>query len=301
MSDTSPAPTTTLISSLSDIASDYDAILCDVWGVIHNGQQPHHAACAALKKFREERGPVVLVSNAPRPAEGIPAQLAQIGVPEDSWDAIVTSGDGTRMMVREGSYGPRCFHLGPDRGDHSLFEGMDITRSRDPEDEADFIICTGPWDDETETAEDYRGLFPGLIERKLPMICANPDLVVERGPRLITCAGSLAKLYEEMGGVAEYSGKPHPPIYRLAREMLATLNVERSKGDWRRILFIGDGLPTDIPGAKAQGMDALFVTAGIHAKEFGDDPEAPDETMLKTVLARRDLSPQHAIPRLDWK
>ncbi len=300
MSDISPAPTTSLISTLGDIASDYDAILCDVWGVIHNGQQPHHAACAALKKFRQERGPVVLVSNAPRPAEGIPGQLAQIGVPEDSWDAIVTSGDGTRMMVREGNYGSRCFHLGPDRGDHSLFEGMDIIRSRDPEDEADFIICTGPWDDETETAEDYRGLFPGLIERKLPMICANPDLVVERGPRLITCAGSLAKLYEEMGGVAEYSGKPHPPIYRLAREMLATLDVERAEGDWSKVLFIGDGLPTDIPGAKAQGMDALFVTAGIHAREFGDNPDAPDEALLKTTMAQRGLSPRYAIPRLRW-
>ena len=299
MSDTSSAPATELISGLGDVASSYDAILCDVWGVIHNGQRPHHAACAALKKFREERGPVVLVSNSPRPVEGIPPQLAGIGVPEDSWDAIVTSGDATRMMVRKGTYGPRCFHLGPVR-DHLLFDDMDINLQSDPKDEADFIICTGPWDDETETAEDYRALFSDLVSRNLPMICANPDLVVERGPRLITCAGSLAKLYEELGGTAHYAGKPHPPIYRLAREMLATLGVERAEGDWSKVLFIGDGLPTDIPGARAQGMDALFVTAGIHAKEFGGNPDAPDEALLKTTMAQRGLSPRYAIARLTW-
>lgn len=301
MSDTSTqpataAPATKLISSLGDIASDYDAILCDVWGVIHNGKAPHMAACAALKQFREERGPVILVSNSPRPVEGIPAQLAGIGVPEDAWDAIVTSGDSTRVIVKEGDFGTRCFHLGPDR-DLTLFEGMGVTRSGDPKEPADFIICTGPWDDETETADDYRDLFPGLVERNLPMICANPDLVVERGPKLITCAGSLAKLYEELGGTVHYAGKPHAPIYRLAREMMQRLGVERDEGNWERVLFIGDGMPTDIPGARDQGIDALFVTSGIHAAEFGDDP---DEEALKKGLARRGLSPRHAIPRLSW-
>jgi len=299
MSDTA-LPDTRLIASLADIASSYDAILCDVWGVIHNGQQPHDLACAALKRFRDTHGPVVLVSNAPRPAEGIPPQLAHIGVPEDSWDAIVTSGDATRVMVREGDYGRRCFHLGPDRGDHSLFEGMDVERSRDPEVPADFMICTGPWDDETETAEDYRGLFETLLPTGMPMICANPDLVVERGSRLITCAGALAALYEEMGGRADYSGKPHAPIYRIAREKLASLGVTREDDDWSRVLFIGDGLPTDIPGARAQGIDALFVTSGIHAKEFGADPLNPDENLLKKELAHRGLAPRYAIPRLDW-
>ncbi|MEQ8747250.1 TIGR01459 family HAD-type hydrolase [Pyruvatibacter sp.] len=291
---------TKLISDLSQIAPDYDAILCDVWGVIHNGQRPHDAACAALARFRRERGPVILVSNSPRPVEGIPPQLATIGVPEDAWDAIVTSGDATRMMVKEGDFGSRCFHLGPQR-DHLLFEAMNVTRSGDAEAPADFIICTGPWDDETETAEDYRSLFAGLISRKLPMICANPDLVVERGDRLITCAGALAKLYGDMGGTAHYAGKPHPPIYRLAREMLANLGVQQPPDAWNRVLFIGDGLPTDIPGAQAQGLDALFITSGIHAGEFGSDPDHPDADKLTAVLSRAGLSPQHAMPRLVWK
>lgn len=290
---------TQLVSGLADIAADYDAILCDVWGVIHNGQRPHDAACAALARFRHERGLVILVSNSPRPVEGIPPQLAGIGVPEDAWDAIVTSGDATRMMVREGGYGSRCFHLGPER-DHLLFDTMDVVRSNDPEADADFIICTGPWDDETETAEDYRTLFTQLAARKLPMICANPDLVVERGDRLITCAGSLAALYGELGGRVDYAGKPHPPIYRLAREMLATLDLSLPDGKWDRVLFIGDGLPTDIPGAKAQGLDALFITAGIHAAEFGNEPSQPDVSLLKMELARRELSPRHAMPRLRW-
>lgn len=300
MADTSRTlPDTSLITSLGDIADGYDAILCDVWGVIHNGKAPHLKACAALKRFRETRGPVVLVSNSPRPVEGIPPQLADIGVPEDAWDAIVTSGDSTRVMVKEGNFGRRCFHLGPDR-DLTLFDGMDVVRSGDPEAEADFIICTGPWDDETETAEDYRKLFEELVPRGMPMICANPDLVVERGPKLITCAGSLAKLYEELGGTALYAGKPHAPIYRLAREMLATLGVMREAGKWERVLFVGDGLPTDIPGARDQGMDALFITSGIHAAEFGDDADNPDETALKTTLAHRELSPRYAISRLSW-
>lgn len=300
MADTSQdLPDTRLIQSLGEIAADYDAILCDVWGVIHNGKAPHLAACAALKQFRDTHGPVILVSNSPRPVEGIPPQLAGIGVPEDAWDAIVTSGDSARVMVREGSYGPRCFHLGPDR-DLTLFDGMDVVRSGNPEDDADFIICTGPWDDETETAEDYRALFEKLVPRGLPMICANPDLVVERGPKLITCAGSLAKLYEELGGTAHYAGKPHPPIYRLAREMLAQLGVKRSPGNWERVLFVGDGLPTDIPGARDQGIDALFITSGIHAAEFGDDPDRPDEGALKKTLAHRGVSPRCAISRLSW-
>ncbi len=297
MTDTPRVP---LIDSLGEIAHAYDAILSDVWGVIHNGKSPHMAACEALARFRAERGPVILVSNSPRPVEEIPPQLAGIGVPETAWDAIVTSGDATRMLVREGDFGPRCFHLGPDR-DVPLFNGMDVARVTDPDAAADFIICTGPWDDDTETAEDYRGLFPRLVKRGLPMICANPDLVVERGDRLITCAGSLAKLYEELGGEAIYGGKPHPPIYRLARGMLAKLGVTVPAESWERVLFVGDGMPTDITGAKAQGLDALFVTAGIHTNDFGPDPENPDQGRVDQVLAENGFAPRNAIPRLRWR
>ena len=291
-------PAVPLIGGLADIADGYDAILCDVWGVIHNGKAPHEAACAALAAFREARGPVVLVSNAPRPASEIPAQLAHIGVPEAAWDAIVTSGDATRHLVAEGSFGDRVFHLGPDR-DLPLFAEIAATRLTDPDADADFIICTGPFDDETETPDDYREMFARFIPRGLPMICANPDLVVERGDRLITCAGGLAKLYAEMGGRSVYAGKPHAPIYRIARETLSRLGAAPGQG-WERVLFVGDGMPTDMPGAAREGMDALFVTGGIHAAEFGPDPLSPDQAELDAVMAKAGLSPRFAVPKLRW-
>jgi len=294
-----PHHATRLIQDFGDIATDYDALLCDVWGVIHNGQRPHAAACAALARFRRQRGPVILVSNSPRPVEGIPPQLARIGVPEEAWDAVVTSGDATRTMVRDGAYGRRCFHLGPQR-DHLLFDTMPVVRSGDPRAAADFIICTGPRDDETETAEEYRALFRQLVQRGLPMICANPDLVVERGDKLITCAGSLARLYDDLGGRVDYAGKPHPPIYALARHALATHGVTLAEDAWTRVLFIGDGLPTDIPGAQAQGIDALFITGGIHAGDFGADAGRPDLERVHAVLAREGLSPRYAMARLSW-
>lgn len=295
---TASGPAVPLIAGLSAIADGYDALLCDVWGVIHNGKAPHDAACAALARFRAAHGPVVLVSNSPRPASGIPAQLAQIGVPESAWDAIVTSGDATRRLISEGDFGARCFHLGPER-DLALFDGIDAARVTDPHAPADFIVCTGPFDDETETAEDYRGLFAALIARGLPMICANPDLVVERGPKLITCAGALAALYAEMGGEAVYAGKPHAPIYRLARETLAGLGAAPARG-WARVLFVGDGMPTDLPGAKREGLDALFVTGGIHAAEFGSDAAAPEQARIDAVMAKAGLAPRFAIAKLRW-
>ena len=293
------SPAVPLIGGLAEIARAYGAVLCDVWGVIHNGQAPHEEACAALARFREMRGPVVLVSNSPRPSSAIPAQLAQIGVREDAWDAIVTSGDATRRLVAEGDFGRRCYHLGPDR-DLALFEGMDVERLTDPDAPADFILCTGPYDDETETPADYRPLFRRLVPRGLPMICANPDLVVERGHRLITCAGGLARAYEAEGGTAIYAGKPHAPIYRLAREALAGLDAA-PQADWQGVLFIGDGLPTDMPGAMREGMDALFVTAGIHAAEFGNDPARPDQAAIDRVMATAGLAPRYAIARLVWE
>src|SRR5207253_1177436 len=196
------------IAGLSEIADRYDALLCDVWGVVHNGQEAYRPACEALVRFAESRGPVVLLSNAPRPASAVIPQLNDYGVPSGAWQGFVTSGDATRALLRERSPGP-AWVIGPDR-DAPLFEGLDLQRSG-PQDAA-FIACTGLVDDETETPEDYRSSLTVAAGRGLEMICANPDRVVQRGDRLIYCAGALADLYAGLGGSVMMAGKPYAPV-----------------------------------------------------------------------------------------
>jgi HAD superfamily hydrolase (TIGR01459 family) len=239
------------VAGLSELTDTYDSVICDVWGVVHNGVAAFAPAVEALRRFRQGGGPVVLVTNAPRPWAPIRDQLQGLGVPDDAYDAIVTSGDVTRAVIAERP-GAKVFHLGTDR-DLSFYEGLDAVLV--PEAEADLVSCTGLFDDEAETPDDYRPMLQRFAERRLTMVCANPDLVVERGHRLVPCAGALARLYGEIGGKAILVGKPHRPIYEAARARLAELGGERT-------LAIGDGLPTDIRGAVDNGFDALFVTAG---------------------------------------
>ena len=283
---------TEIIDGLGAIAGRYEVLLCDVWGVIHDGVQAFDAPCAALARWREERGPVILISNSPRPACVVQGQLDALGVPRAAWTALATSGDVTRTLLAARAPGP-AWRIGPER-DAPLYEGLGLTFSGP--DEAAFIACAGPDDDEVETPEDYRQRLAAAAARGLPMICANPDIVVQRGARLIYCGGALAALYETLGGQAIMAGKPFAPIYDLAFDLAA--GEMSAVPDRPHVLAIGDGVATDIAGAATQGLDALFVAGGIHAEEL----LGPDGRLDPDALARRlaGAPAAFAIDKLRW-
>jgi HAD superfamily hydrolase (TIGR01459 family) len=247
---------------LRDLVGDVDVVLSDIWGVVHNGIEAFPEACEALHRFRGQGGTVILITNAPRPADSVQRQLRKLEIADDSYDAIVSSGDLTRHFVA-GHPGRKVFWLGPER-DNSIYRGLDPVLA--PLQEADYIVCTGLLDDETESAEDYRAMMLQARRRKLPLICANPDIVVERGDRLIYCAGAVAELYRELGGEVIFYGKPHRPIYERAMELAAERHGHPIPP--ARVLAIGDSVRTDLVGAHGFGIDCLFVTRGIHAEDF---------------------------------
>ncbi len=247
---------------LSELVDGVEVILSDIWGVVHNGLESFPDACQALHTFRERGGTVILITNAPRPADSVQRQLRKLGVADEIYDAIVSSGDLTRHFVGDHP-GKKMFWLGPER-DSSIYRGLDAVIA--PLELADYIVCTGLFDDETESAEDYRGMMLQARERKLPLICANPDIVVERGDRLIYCAGAIAELYRELGGEVIFYGKPHRPIYERAMALAAERRGHPAPLD--RVLAIGDSVRTDLTGAHGFGIDCLFVTRGIHSEDF---------------------------------
>jgi HAD superfamily hydrolase (TIGR01459 family) len=279
-----------MIGSLDALAGQYAAIFCDVWGVIHNGVESFPDATAALKRARQNGVAVVLITNAPRPFGPVEVQLAALGVPRDSWDRIVTSGDVTRDLIRSGPR--RVFHLGPER-DTSIYDGIDVELVE--EFEAQAVVCTGLFDDDTETPDDYAEMLKRLRARNLPFICANPDIVVEKGDRLIFCAGALARDYAQLGGRTEIAGKPHRPIYEAALKDAADVVGRPVTAD--DTLAIGDGVLTDVKGAESNGVDVLYVSGGIHAGEYGD-PQDPDSEKLAAFLGTRGHHPVAVIPRL---
>ncbi|HEY2070763.1 MAG TPA: TIGR01459 family HAD-type hydrolase [Rhizomicrobium sp.] len=252
----------TLINGLRDLAPEHDALICDVWGVLHNGHAAHAEACEALSRFRREHGPVILLTNAPRPVSDLEPIFRKLGVPLDCYDAIMTSGVAAREDLA-GRGRVKMLHLGPDR-DRGVFEGLVVEVAK--AEEADIVLATGLYDDETETPDDYAELFAAMRARNLAMICANPDIVVGRGDRLIFCAGALAREYEKLGGGVIYYGKPHRPIYDAALALAEKIAGRPA----RNPLAIGDGADTDIKGANARGIDALFIAQGIHAAQLGD-------------------------------
>lgn len=278
------------IASLEALTGRYSALLCDVWGVIHNGVHAFPEAAAALQAARERGVAVVLITNAPRPREGVIAQLATLGVPTSAWDRVVTSGDVTRDLIRSGPR--RIFHIGPDR-DYPIYDGLDVDLVE--EFEASAVVCTGLYDDETETPEDYGEMLRRLRARNLPFICANPDIVVERGHELIWCAGALARDYGQLGGRTLVSGKPHRPIYEAA--LAAAGDVLGRDVASTDALAIGDGMFTDVKGAADNGIDVLYVSGGIHARDYGD-PHAPDAGKLAAFLDKHGYAPVATIPRL---
>ena len=250
------------IERLRDVVDGVDVVLSDIWGVVHNGLVAFPEACEALHTFRADGGTVILITNAPRPADSVQRQLRKLHVPDDTYDAIVSSGDLTRHFVADRP-GQKVYWLGPER-DNSIHRGLDPVLA--PLTEADYIVCTGPFDDETESAEDYREMLLQARERKLTLICANPDIVVERGDRLIYCAGAIAELYRELGGEVIFYGKPHRPIYDRAMALAAERHGKATP--LNRVLAIGDSVRTDLTGAHAYGINCLFVTRGIHAGDF---------------------------------
>lgn len=253
---------TKIITSLDAISARYDAVFCDVWGVLHNGRTAYPAACAALQRFRRSGKYVILITNVPKPREPIPGQLDRVGVPRDVWDAIVTSGDAIRVELASRAPGP-MFRIGPREYDRTLWEGLGLAEAALGE--ARFIGISGLNRDD-ETPADYAETLQQAKARNLDLICANPDIVVQHGDRLIWCAGAIARDYEALGGRVIMAGKPHAPIYELAHRELAL--VAGKIMDPARILCIGDGVVTDIAGANAQGLDSLFIAAGIHGESL---------------------------------
>ena len=247
-----------VITSIAELAPTREAWLTDIWGVMHNGVVPFTAACEACARFRLGGGVVLLLSNAPRPAQSVVEQLDRIGVPRFAYDTVLTSGDAARALV--GAYRHRpVFPLGPER-DLTLYEGLDVVLSDAAS--AVAVSCTGLFDDEIETPADYLDMLQGFAARGLPMVCANPDLTVERGDKIVYCAGALAVEYEKLGGSVAYAGKPFLPVYDLALARLAEIKgrpIERAQ-----ILAIGDGIRTDIKGAAAANIDSVFVASGVH-------------------------------------
>ncbi|NVN85116.1 MAG: TIGR01459 family HAD-type hydrolase [Rhodopseudomonas sp.] len=272
------------VEHLRDLVGGVDVVLSDIWGVVHNGLVAFPEACDALHKVRAQGSTVILITNAPRPADSVQRQLRKLGVTDDTYDAIVSSGDLTRTFVSERA-GQSMFWLGPER-DNSIYRGLDAVFA--PLESADYIVCTGPFDDETESAEDYRGMMTEARARNLTLVCANPDIVVERGDRLIYCAGAIAELYRELGGEVIFYGKPHRPIYDRAMTIAQACrgNVATPTS---RVLAIGDSVRTDLAGAQGFGIDCLFVTRGIHADAF-DGIDRLDSVAVKELFGHPPLA-----------
>ena len=259
---------TQIITTLAEISDRYDALFCDLWGCVHDGLTPFAEAIAAMQTFRLKGGTVMLVTNAPRPHEPVRRQLERIGVPEDAYDGIATSGDSARAAMFRGAVGENVYFIGQPQ-DQVFFSPLElienpVTITQVPVEEADGIICCGPFDSLADL-EVMRPQFLLAKNKGLKLLCANPDIVVDRGDTREWCAGALAQLYTELGGESLYFGKPHPPIYDLARRRLDALG--KSIPD-HRILCVGDGVLTDIDGALGEELDSLFITGGLAALVF---------------------------------
>lgn len=287
-----------IIDSFAEIGHLYDVAFVDLWGCMHNGIAAFPEAIAAMQDFRARNGRVILVTNAPRPRSAVAEQIARLGIPEDAWDDIATSGDSARVAMYRGAVGEKVFFIG-EPGDRTFFEPPKIVDTpapvtRVPLEEAEGIVCTGPFDAHADPSE----LRPHLLYAKqkgMKLLCANPDIVVDRGETREWCAGAIARLYTEMGGESLYFGKPHPPIYDLARRRYAALT-----GSLRdpQIVAIGDGIQTDILGAQQEDIDSLFITGGLAAGETGTTGAGPDPATLDTWLAGEMVTPTYAMGQL---
>ena len=282
-----------IIQSLAGSGGAYEALLVDLWGCYHNGLAPYPAAVAALRAYRAAGGIVVLLTNAPRPASSVKAFLDRIGAPEDSYDGIMSSGAACQRAVAGGEHGHRFHYVGPPRDLHMLTGlGLEDTALG----RADAIICTGLRDDTAETPADYFEAMADWRARGLTLLCANPDMIVDRGEQRLYCAGALALAYEQAGGEVVWFGKPHRATYQQSFHLLEDLTGREVAA--QAVLAIGDGIRTDVKGGLDAGLDVLFVTGGLSAGDVGADPEHPDPARLDACLAEHGVAPQYAIGRL---
>lgn len=286
---------TRFLDRFRELAADFDVVLSDVWGVIHNGVEAFPEACEALATFRRNGGTVVMITNAPRPSAPVVTYLRGLKVKDDTYDAIVSSGDVTRHYIKDHS-GQKPYYLGPAR-DRAIYDELGIPFV--PLDDADYIIDVGLVNEDYETPDNYRDMLAKAAKRKLPMICANPDLVVERGDKLLYCAGALAELYRTFGGEVTFAGKPHRPIYDDALAIAAEKRKTAGKSGTPRVLAIGDSVRTDLEGANAYGIPCLFVISGIHAADFGTHDNL-DEAALHRLLGTASKPPIAVTRRLSW-
>ena len=289
---------TRIIPALSEISAQYDALFVDLWGCVHDGVTAYPEAIAALQAYRKSGGIVILVTNSPKPREGVAAQLGQFGVPADAYDSIASSGDSARSAMFRGMVGEKVYFMGEWTRDSGFFDPIEIINdpaqiTRVPLQEAQGIVCCGPFDPMADPAVN-RADFLYAKQKGMKLLCANPDIVVDRGEVREWCAGALAALYTEMGGESLYFGKPHPPIYDLARRRLNTL---ANKVDSSRILAIGDGIHTDIQGAQGEDIDSLFITGGLAASETKTKNQ-PDADALEAFVTKQMITPTYAIGRL---
>lgn len=289
---------TRIIPALSEISAQYDALFVDLWGCVHDGVTAYPEAIAALQAYRTSGGIVILVTNSPKPREGVAAQLGQFGVPVDAYDSIASSGDSARSAMFRGMVGEKVYFMGEWTRDSGFFDPIEIINdpaqiTRVPLQEAEGIVCCGPFDPMADPAVN-RADFLYAKQKGMKLLCANPDIVVDRGEVREWCAGALAALYTEMGGESLYFGKPHPPIYDLARRRL---NALVNKVDSSRILAIGDGIHTDIQGAQGEDIDSLFITGGLAASET-KTKDQPDADALEAFVTKQMITPTYAIGRL---
>lgn len=283
-------PSIPVLDTIAGLADTTDAWISDIWGVLHDGVRAFPSAWPACVRFREAGGTIVLVTNAPRAAAEVAAMLDRLGIPDEAYDAIVTSGDLSRTLVSD-YRGQRLFHLGPERV-AGVLDGLDVTLVDDSD--ADVVLCTGLFDDEREQPDDYRDRLARLAARHVPLICANPDLIVERGHRLVPCAGALAEIYRELGGPVRYAGKPHPEIYERAFGAIETARGTRPPRE--RVLAIGDGIRTDVAGAGGAGLRCVFVASALHVEKSA----ALDANAMSQLFAGHPHPPIAAMAALAW-
>ncbi len=288
---------TQIIDALTDVSAQYDALFVDLWGCIHNGVTPFETAVSAMQTYRQQGGTVIYVTNAPRHRASVAKQLGKIGVAEDSYDDIATSGDSARAAMFRGAIGSKTYFIGQPH-DQAFFDPLSIIENpveiqQVPLAQAEGIVCCGPVDPMADP-DVYRSDFLYAKQKGMKLLCANPDIVVDRGEHREWCAGALAQLYTEMGGESLYFGKPHPPIYDLARRRLAALgkNIPDS-----RILCIGDGVLTDIRGAMGEDLDSLFISGGLAAEETKTDRH-PDPDLLSAYLTKEMVEARYTIGKL---
>lgn len=289
---------TNIIHHFSEISAQYDAAFVDLWGCMHNGVNALPDAVAAMQAYRSAGGIVVLVTNSPRPWDSVAIQIKGFGIPDDAWDAIATSGDSARAAMYLGAVGEKVWFVGESPRDDDFFKPLQIiddpvTITKVPLDQAEGIICCGPFDPMADP-DVNRPAFLAAKTRGLKLLCANPDIVVDRGDVREWCAGALAALYTEMGGESLYFGKPHPPIYDLARRRLAALGTAPSDP---RIICIGDGIGTDILGGLQEDLDTLFISGGLAAAETKTITD-PDPVLLDTYLSDHQTHATHTIGHL---